>query len=185
MRRCVALILLACLAVAGCWQTRSRPYHHVMSLRPFAAGMVTATDRNGKVDHYAMRKIARGRYRLTLSYRGREIGQGFEVGFFPLPGAPSNVMVLQMAALNFHAGDDNLRYYGVLVVTGQNSAQEILPDCNKDARDARVPIAYNENGGICFFPDRSALEKSLLSLWQSGRKPDTSLTLQTSIGSPR
>lgn len=185
MRGYVPIILLASLALAGCWQTRNRPYRNVTSLRPFSAGMVTATDRNGKVDHYAMRKIGHGRYRLTLSYRGREIGQGFEVGFFPLPGAPSNVLVLQMAALNFHAGDDNLRYYGVLVVNGPNSAQEILPDCNKDAREARLPISYNDNGGICAFPDRVSLEKSLLALWKSGRKPDTSLTLEGSTGSPR
>src|SRR5215469_953887 len=188
LRRWAPLILLACLAVAGCWQTRNRPYRNVTSLRPFAAGMVTATDRDGKVEHYELRKIGRGRYRLTLSYRNREIGQGFEVGFFPLPGAPSNVLVLQMATLSFHAGDDNLRYYGVLVVTGPNTAQEILPDCDKDAREARVPIAYNDNGGICSFPDRVSLERSLLALWKSGRKPDTSFSLQSfvpPIGSPK
>jgi hypothetical protein len=185
LRRCVPLILLVCLAVAGCWQTRNRPYRNVRSLQPFAAGMVTATDREGKVEHYLLRKIGRGRYRLTLSYRGREFGQGFEVGFFPLPGAAPNVLVLQLATLSFHAGDDSLRYYGLLVVTGKDSAQEILPDCDMDAREAHIPIAYSENGGICAFPDRTSLEKSLLALWKSGRKPDTSISLQSSTGSPR
>ena len=147
--------------------------------------MVTATDRQGKVEHYSLRKIARGRYRLTLSYRDREFGQGFELGLFPLPGAPSNVLVLEMATLSFRAGDDNLRYYGLLEVTGKDSAQEVLPDCGLDAREAHIPIAYSENGGVCAFPDRLSLEKSLLTLWKSGRKPDTSLSLQPFTGSPR
>ncbi|HEX4028559.1 MAG TPA: hypothetical protein VHX18_13145 [Rhizomicrobium sp.] len=185
LRRCVPFILLVCLAVAGCWQTRTRPYGNVIAMQPFAAGTVTATDRDGKVTHYALRKIDRGRYRLTLSDRGQDFGQGFEVGFFPLSGAPSRVLILQMAMLNFHTGDDNLRYYGLLVVTGKNSAQEIVPDCDKDARRARVPAADKDNAGTCTFPDRASLEKSLLALWKSGKKPDTSLSLEAAIGSPR
>lgn len=185
MHRCVPLILLLCLAVAGCWQTKARPYRNVMSLQPFAAGTVMATDRDGKVAHYSLRKIGRGRYRLTLSDHDRDFGQGFEVGFFPLPGAPSHVLVLQMATLNFHTGDDSLRYYGLLVVTGQNRAQDIVPDCDKDARKARVPAGYKDSAGVCTFPDRASLEKSLLVLWKSGKKPDTSLSLEAAIGSPR
>jgi hypothetical protein len=118
LRKFLPLILLTCLAVAGCWQSKTRPYRNVMSLQPFVAGTVTATDTDGKVAHYTLRKIDRGRYRLTLSDRGRDFGQGFDLGFFPLPGAPSHVLVLQMAMLNFHTGEDSLRYYGLLVVTG-------------------------------------------------------------------
>ncbi len=148
-----------------------------MSLQPFAAGTVTATDHDGKVAHYTLRKIEHGRYRLTLSDRGQDFGQGFELGFFPLPGAPSHVLVLQMAMLNFHTGDDSLRFYGLLVVTGKDSAQEIDPDCGKDARRAHVPSADMKITDACSFPDRASLEKSLLALWKSGKKPDSSLRL--------
>jgi hypothetical protein len=185
LRKSVVFILLICLMVAGCWQTRNRPYRNDMSLQPFAAGTVTAVSHDGKMVHYALRRIARGRYRLTLTDRGQDFGQGFELGFFPLPGAPAHVLVLQMAMLNFHSGDDSLRYYGLLVVTGKDSAQEIDPDCGRDARKAHVPSAYRKITDMCSFPDRAALEKSLLALWKSGKKPDTSLSLVPAIGSPR
>jgi hypothetical protein len=172
LRRCVPIILLLCLAAAGCWQTKNRPYSNVMSLQPFAAGAVTATGQDGKVTHYSLRKIERGRYRLMLSDRGRDFGEGFEVGLFPLPGAPGDVLVLQLAMLDYHRGDANLRYYGLLVVTGQKSADEILPDCDKDTASAHFPRAYRDSAATCTFPDRATLEKSLLALWKSGRKPD-------------
>jgi hypothetical protein len=139
------------------------------------------------VTHYSLGRIERGRYRLTLSDRGRDFGEGFEVGLFPLPGAPGHVLVLQLAVLDYHRGDGNLRYYGLLVITGKNSASEIIPDCDKDARRARVPITYKDHnlGNGCAFPDRASLEKSLLALWQSGRKPDTSLKLDGATGWPK
>lgn len=185
MRKCVPFILLACLAVAGCWQSRTRPYRDAIGVQPFTAGAVIATDQDGKVAHYTLRKIERGRYRLALSDRGRDYGQGFELGFFPLPGAPSRVLILQMAMLNFHTGDDSLRYYGLLEVTGKDSAREIVPDCAKDARAAHASGVVGDSGGACTFPDRASLEKSLLALWKSGKKPETRLQLEPAIGSPR
>lgn len=185
MRKCVPFILLACLAVAGCWQSRARPYRDAIGVQPFAAGPVTTTDRDGRVAHYMLRKIERGRYRLTPSDHGRDFGQGFELGLFPLPGAPSHVLILQMAMLSFHTGDDSLRYYGLLVVTGKNTAREIVPRCGKDARAARMSGVTKDGAGICTFPDRASLEKSLLALWKSGKKPETFLRLEPAIGSPR
>ena len=183
MRNSAPLIVLLCFVLAGCWQTATRPYRNVMSLQPFAEGMVTTTDRDGRVAHYLLRKIDRGRYRVMQMGRGQDFGQGFEAGFFLLPGAPSNVLVLQMAALNFHTGDDNLRYYGLLVVKGPNSAEEIDPDCGKDARTALLRAHYPQ--GACAFADRGSLEKALLALWKSDRKPDYSLSLEPAIGSPK
>ncbi|HEX4178719.1 MAG TPA: hypothetical protein VHY57_09785 [Rhizomicrobium sp.] len=185
MRKCVPFILLACLAMAGCWQSRARPYRDAIGVQPFAAGAITATDLDGKVAHYTLRKIERGRYRLTPNDRGRDFGQGFELGLFPLPGAPSRVLILQMAMLSFHTGDDNLRYYALLVVTGKDSAGEIVPRCGKDARAARVSGVVKDGAGICTFPGRASLEKSLLALWKSGKKPETVLRLERAIGSPR
>ena len=149
-----------------------------MSLQPFAAGAVTTTDARGKPIHYALKKIARGRYRMTQTDRGSDFGQGFELGFFPLPGAPSNVLVYQAASLDHTAAGANLRYYGVLVVTGQKSAKELRPDCEKDARAARASRTRMGRDGACTFRDRNALEKSLLALWKSRKKPEHSYTLK-------
>ena len=173
-----APLILACLLVAGCWQTVTRPYRNVTSLQPFAAGVITETDADGKVTHYALKKIARGRYRMTQTDRGQDFGQGFELGFFPLPGAPSHVLIYQAAALDHTVQGADLRYYGLLAITGQKGAQEIRPDCEKDARAARASGTRKGKDGACTFADRTALEKSLLALWKSGKKPQYSYTLQ-------
>ena len=172
MRKLAPFILLAAALVAGCWQSVSRPYRSETGIQPFAAGEITATGRDHKVTHYALRKITRGRYRMTQTDRGQDFGQGFDLGFFPLPGAPSHVLVYQAAALDRTASGDALRYYGLLVLTGPNRAQEIRPDCEKDARAARASGTRAGKDGACTFADRAALEKSLLALWKSKKKPE-------------
>jgi hypothetical protein len=176
--RTIAPLILACVLLAGCWQTITRPYRDVTPLQPFAAGAVVETDPGGKVTHYALKKIARGRYRLTQTDRGQDFGQGFDLGFFPLPGAPSHVLLYEAAALDHTAAGADLRYYGLLVITGQKSAQEIRPDCEKDARAARVSGTRKGKDGACTFAGRAGLEKSLLALWKSGKKPEYSYTLK-------
>jgi hypothetical protein len=178
LRKFAPAILLACLLMAGCWQAVTRPYRNATSLQPFAAGAVTDTAPDGTVTHYALKKIARGHYRMTQTDRGQDFGQGFELGFFPLPGAPSHVLIYEAAALDHTAKEDNLRYYGLLVITGQKSAREIRPDCEKDARAARASNTREGKDGACTFADRAALEKSLLALWKSGKKPQYGYTLK-------
>jgi len=178
LRKFAPLVLLAAALVAGCWQSVSRPYRNATSLQPFAAGWVTETGPNRKVTHHALRKIDRGHYRMTQTDRGQDFGQGFELAFFPLPGAPEHVLIYQAASLEHAARDDNLRYYGLLVVTGPKSAQEIRPDCEKDARAALVSGTRLGGDSACTFADRAGLEKSLLALWQSGRKPEYSYVLK-------
>jgi len=164
--------------MAGCWQTVTRPYRNVTSLQPFAAGAITEMDADGKVTHYALKKIARGRYRMTQTDRGQDFGEGFELGFFPLPGAPSHVLIYEAAALDHTAQGADLRYYGLLAITGQKSAEEIRPDCEKDARAARASGTRKGKDGACTFADRAALEKSLLVLWKSGKKQQYSYVLR-------
>jgi hypothetical protein len=172
-----APLILACV-LAGCWQTVTRPYRDVAPLQPFTSGAVAETDPGGKMTHYALKKIARGRYRLTQTDRGQDFGQGFDLGFFPLPGVPSHVLLYEAAALDHTAAGADLRYYGLLVITGQKSAQEIRPDCEKDARAARVSGTRKGKDGACTFAGRAGLEKSLLALWKSGKKPEYSYTLK-------
>lgn len=178
MRKLAPLVVLIGLLTAGCWQTVNLPYHNVQSLQPFAGGAVTATSADGKQTHYALKKIARGRYRLTQTDRGSDFGQGFQLALFPLPGAPSNVLVYGAAALDHTAAGANLRYYGLLIVTGQKSAEEIRPDCDRDARFARLSGTRKGKDGACTFADRAALERSLLALWKSGKKPEYTYTLK-------
>ena len=177
MRKLAPFILLASLLVAGCWQTNSRPFRNVTSLQPFETGPITETGPDRRVTHYALRKIERGRYRMTQTDRGQDFGQGFELGFFPLPGAPSHVLIYQAASLEHTAGEDRLRYYGLLIVTGPKSAEEIRPDCEKDARAARVSNTGIGKDGACTFSNRAGLEKSLLALWKSSKKAEYSYTL--------
>ena len=165
------------MLLAGCWQTVTRPYRTVISQQPFRADAVTEKGLDGKETHYALRKIARGRYRMTQTDRGQDFGQGFELGFFPLPGAPDNVLVYQAASLDHTVGEDNLRYYGLVVLTPPYGAMEIRPDCEKDSKAARVSNPRKGKDGACTFANRAALEKSLLALWKSGKKPEHSYTL--------
>src|SRR5438105_7990033 len=125
VRKLTPLVLLVCVLLAGCWQTMTRPYRNATSLQPFKAGEITEKSLDGKETHYALRKIARGRYRMTQTDRGQDFGQGFELAFFPLPGAPNNVLIYQAAALERTRHDDDLRYYGLLVVTPPYGAMEI------------------------------------------------------------
>jgi hypothetical protein len=177
LRNLAPFALLAALLLSGCWQTVTRPYRNVTSLQPFAAGPVTQTGPDGKSLHYALSKIARGRYRLTQTDRGPDFGQGFELGFFALPGAPENVLIYQAAPIEHTARDESLRYYGLLLVTVPYGALEIRPDCEKDARAAGASSTKKGKDGACTFADRAALEKSLLALWKSGKKPEYSYTL--------
>ena len=173
----IASTVLVSVLLAGCWQTVTRPYRNVTSLQPFPAGAITEKGLDGKEVHYALRKIGRGRYHMTQTDRGRDFGQGFELGFFPLPGAPNNVLIYQAAALDRTARDDKLRYYGLLVVTIPYGAMEIRPDCEKDSKAARASNTRQGKDGACTFANRAALEKSLLALWKSGKKPEHSYTL--------
>jgi hypothetical protein len=173
-----ASIAFASVLLAGCWQTTTRPYRNVPSLQPFRADAVTEKDPDGREVHYALRKTGRSGYRMTQTDRGQDFGQGFELGFFPLPGAPSNVLIYQAASLDHTASQDNLRYYGLLVVTPPYGAMEIRPDCEKDARAARASNTRIGKGGACTFANRAALETSLLALWKSRKKAQYSYTLQ-------
>jgi hypothetical protein len=163
--------------LAGCWQTVSRPYRNVTPLQPFAAGAVTEVGPDGKTTHYALKKIAHGHYLMTQTDRNQDFGQGFELGFFPLPSAPANVLIYQAAPLERTTRDANREYYGLVIVTMPYGVQEIRADCEKDSRAARASGTKKGNDGACTFANRAALEKSLLALWKSGKKPEYSYTL--------
>jgi hypothetical protein len=170
MRRFARLVVLAgaCVLAAGCWQTKTHVYRGAAPLTPFQAGSVTETDPDKRVQHYALTRIAQGRYRLADTDKGQDFGEGFELAFFALPGAPANVLVYEAAALDHPVDDAALRYYG-LVVLNKNGAAEIRPDCGKDAKAALASGTRAGADDACTFKTRATLESSLLALWKSGR----------------
>ena len=170
MRKLV--ILLICTLLAGCWQMAARPYREVPGVTVFAPGRVTVTGPDRMLQHYRLARQPKGRYRLTSIDKGEDYGEGFDLGFFSLPGAPSHVLVYQAAPLDHPRTENSLRYYGLLVVTGPKSAEEIRPDCDKDIRAARASRTRPDKDGACTFATRAALEKSLLALWKSGKKAE-------------
>jgi hypothetical protein len=165
-------ILVTCVLLAGCWQMKTRPYRDVPGVTVFAPGKVTLVGPDKVPQHYRLSRQPKGRYRFTSIDKGQDFGEGFDLGFFPLPGAPSHVLIYQAAPLDHPRTEDSLRYYGVLVVTGPRSAEEIRPDCEKDARAARASGTRPGKDGACTFATRAALETSLLALWKSGKKPE-------------
>jgi len=166
------VILLTCTLLAGCWQMATRPYRDVPGVTVFAPGRVTVTGPDKMLQHYRLALQPGGRYRLTSIDKGEDFGEGFDLGFFPLPGAPSHVLTYQAAPLDHPRTENSLRYYGLMVVTGPRSAEEIRPDCDKDIRAARASRTRPGKDGACTFATRAALEKSLLALWKSGKKPE-------------
>lgn len=161
---------MAVLALAGCWQTRTQPYRGVTGVTPFPAGQVTVMGPGGRRESYSLGIQPRGRYRLASLRRGQQLGEGFDFGLFPLPHAPSHVLIYEAVALDHPRELDDLRYYGLLNITGPKSAEEIRADCTRDWRAARVSGTRKGADGACTFATREALEKSLLALWKSHRK---------------
>ena len=174
--RALALLLSGFL-LAGCWQMKTRPYRDTPGITVFAPGLVTMTGPD-KPQHYRLTRRPNTRYRLTSIDKGADFGEGFDLGFFPLPGAPSHVLIYQAVPLDHPRSDDMLRYYGLLVITAPGAAQEVRPDCDKDIAAARISGTRKGSDGACTFATRAALEKSLLALWKSGKKPEYSYRLR-------
>lgn len=165
MKRAIGL-MMAVLLLAGCWQTTIRPYRNVTGVTPFAAGIVTITGPGMRGGRYRLTLQPQGRYRLAAVGRGEALGDGFDLALFPLPHAPSHVLIYEAVPLDHPREMDDVRYYGLLNVTGPASAQEMRPDCGRDARAARASGTRRGADGNCTFASRDALEKSLLALWK-------------------
>lgn len=171
-------VIMAALLLAGCWQTRTLPYRGVAGVTPFAAGQVIVTGPDGRKERYGLSLQPRGRYRLASLRRGQQLGEGFDLALFPLPHAPSHVLIYEAAPLDHPRELNDLRYYGLLDITGARSAAEIRADCTRDWRAARVSGTRKDADGACTFATREALEKSLLALWKSHRKPQYTYSLR-------
>lgn len=161
-------VMLAAVLLAGCWQSKTQLYAGQKSVTPFRVGPVTGTGADGRVQHYVLTRQG-ARYRLTITDKGDDFGEGFGLAFFRLPGAPETVLAYEAVSLDKAETPDSLRYYG-LAVRQADGIAEIRPDCKKDAA-AAVGIKAGADD-VCTFTDRATLERSLFALWKSGKKPE-------------
>jgi len=181
----VALLLLCCMALGGCWQSRGSLYQGARPVMPFAAGAVTetGTDELGKklVQHFALTKGADRSYRMISTSTDKDdAGHGFLLRFFTRDGLPSRTYIYEAAPLEHcdtrpgcdpvKAKDD--RWYGLARATA-NGAEEIRPDCNADVL-AIAPARIKDADGGCNFTDRATLEQTLLAL--AAKNPAVSYT---------
>jgi hypothetical protein len=172
MRRIPSLlyVITAALLAGGCWQSDGSLYGDTPSAIPFQPGAVTGTAPDGKVTHYSLTRTGDA-YRLIVTDKGDGFGEGFELRFFPLSGLQRAMFVYEAVSLEHCNGirgcdpvkNGDPRYYG-LVRARMHGADEIRPDCEKDAA-AIAPFGVKpDKSEVCNFTRRDTLEKSLRAL---------------------
>jgi hypothetical protein len=171
------LLALSLLLLAGCWQSNGSLYGKIDTVTPFRAGAVTQTGGDQAAQNFDLKLDADGGYRMIGSDKGTDdFGEGFALRFIALAGLPENVYEYEAVSLSHcgqPAGCDPVkptdpRYYG-LIRTTMEGAEEIRPDCKKDA--ALTP-GIKDDDGVCTFQSRLKLEQSLLALAAGGKKAE-------------
>jgi hypothetical protein len=176
MARCA--LLLSTLTLGGCWQANGSLYAKADPVMPFHAGTVTETGGKQGEQHFALTLGKDGSYRLIDTDKGEDHGEGFVLRLFELRGIPEDMLVYEAVSLTHcdkPAGCDAIkpadpRYYGLLRKT-KTGAEEIRPDCKKDAA-VTAPFGIKTKDDVCTFATRDSLDTSLLILAQGNRKPD-------------
>lgn len=173
------LMALACLLLAGCWQSNGSLYGKVDTVTPFRAGAITQTGGKQAAQNFDLALDADGSYRMIGSDKGTDdFGEGFALRFITLAGLPANVYEYEAVSLSHcdrpsgcdPVKPDDPRYYGLVRAT-PDGADEIRPDCKKDAA-ITMSAGIKEDDGVCTFQSRLVLEKSLLALAASGKKAE-------------
>jgi len=180
-----ALMLLAALPLAGCWEAKTSLYGGARPLQPLGTGKVIGLNSDKKEsEHSVLTREAGGAYRLTNDEKGSsDFGDSFAVRFFSFRGAPSGVLIFEaQERKNCKPGDTNctqdpMYYYGLAKVKS-GSAEVVNPDCDKDSATAKMPGVAAGDYGTCTFTDRATLEKAMLALSQEPWKPQVTYTLQ-------
>ncbi len=178
MRKIVTI--LACLLLAGCWQSTGSLFGDAKPVQPFAIGKLVSSDpgRVGDVSHTVLTKEKDGSYRLASTDKA-DLGDAVVLRFFALPGLPQTVFAFEAVS------DDKCRPgqachpltarserdYG-LVRRTRTGAEVASPDCPKSSPVAKLPGVKAGDYGICMFSSRASLETALLDLakqnWKAG-----------------
>jgi hypothetical protein len=174
-----ACVLLAGLALAGCWQSNGALYADAQALKPFQSRPVTQIDKNGHAVPYTFTANLDGGYDLINSdITSADLGKITKLRFFALAGAP-NFLVYEatMPSCKTNMACEPLppnapRYYGLLQVT-PDTVTELRPDCGQ-ALDKTVAqkLGVASDGGNCVFTSTAQLEQALVALVKAGRKAD-------------
>ena len=180
MRKFAPFPLLACLLVAGCWQSTGSLLGDVKPVQPFAAGKLVSSnpDKPADVGHAVLTKQKDGSYRLASADKA-DLGDAMVLRFIALPGLPKDVFAFEAVS------DDKCRPgntchpltakserdYGLVRLT-KTGAEVTNPDCGKSA--ARLPGVKADGYNGCTFSNRASLEKALLDFAKQGWK--TNLT---------
>jgi len=173
------MIVLACLLLAGCWQSEGSLFGDAKTVQPLTAGRVTSRDPGApaKLNHFALTKQAGGAYRLANNDKGSsDFGDAVVLRFFAAPGLPKDMFVFEAVS------DDKCkpgntchpmtakseRDYGLLRLT-KAGAEVASPDCDKTT--AKLPGVTSSDYGTCTFTSRASLETALLDFakqsWKS------------------
>ena len=172
-------LALSCLLLAGCWQSGGSLYGKIGTVTPFRAGAITETGGEQAAQNFDLKLEPDGSYRMIGTDKGTDgFGEGFVLRFIALAGLPADVYEYEAVSLSHcdrPSGCDPVkpsdpRYYG-LIRTTLDGADEIRPDCKKDA--ALTP-GIKEDDGVCTFQSRLTLEQSLLALAASGKTAEHS-----------
>jgi hypothetical protein len=172
--------ILACVALAGCWQSTGSLFGDVKPVEPFAAGKLVSSEpgKPGEVSHALLTKGKDGGYRLSSTDK-KDQGDAVVLRFIALPGLPPDVFVFEAVS------DDKCRPgqtchpvtatserdYG-LVRRTKTGAEVTSPDCDKSSPAAKLSGVKAGSYGICDFTSRASLETALLALakqsWKAG-----------------
>jgi hypothetical protein len=172
-------LLLACLFLAGCWQSQHGAlYGKIATVAPFRSGTLIATG-GDKPEGFTILARPDGGYSLIGAEKDEKgLSDGFNLRFFAIPGLPKDLLAYEAVSISHctskfacdAVAETDDRYYG-LMRPNRNGAAELRPDCQKDAAfidKAKVKI----DDGVCTFTDRATLETALRALAASNRKPD-------------
>jgi hypothetical protein len=156
----IAMVVLLALCCGGCFGSDASLYQGVKPLTPLHPGPVTSRDKDGKIGKFELSQDADDIYRLTVRDRGEDFGKGYRVRFFPLAGAPEDMLVAEVkdCGTNFQqcGSDSGWSYELVRLMSGKVEWRD--PDCS---------TALSKLSGLhvqldsCKFADRASLEKAL------------------------
>ncbi len=180
MRKYAPVILLACFAAAGCWQSEGSLFGDAKTVQPFAAGKVTSRDPGApkKRNHFLLTKTAGGAYRLTNGDKASsDFGDAVSLRFFALSGLPKDTFVFE-AVSDDKCRPGNIchpvtakseRDYGLARLT-RTGAEVASPSCDKASAAAKLPGVTASDYGTCTFTSRASLETALRAQARQGWK---------------
>ena len=165
------VIVLACLLLAGCWQSEGSLYDGAKTVQPLAAGKVVSRDPGSprKLNHFLLTKQGGGAYRLANNDKASsDFGDAVRLRFFAAPGLPKDLFVFEAVSddkckpgnICHPVTAESERDYGLLRLT-KAGAEVSSPDCDKTT--AKLPGVTASDYGTCTFTSRASLETALLA----------------------